>query len=115
MTRVKRGIMVKKRHKKFKKLTKGYMHNRQASIKKAKDAVIKAGQHAYRDRRRKKRETRKLWIIRLNAVLKENDISYSKFINLLKKNKIELDRKILAELALEKPEVLKKIIEDVKK
>ena len=114
MPRVKRGLTVRKKHKKIKKLVKGYMKTRQASIKKAKEAIIKAGQHAYRDRRRKKREMRKLWIIRINAVLKENGISYSKFIYLLKKNNIDLNRKVMAQIALEEPQALKKIIEEVK-
>ncbi|HLC38713.1 MAG TPA: 50S ribosomal protein L20 [Patescibacteria group bacterium] len=114
MPRIKRGVMVRKRHKKIKKLTKGYMKTRQASIKKAKEAVVKAGQHAYRDRRGKKRLMRRLWISQLNAYLKANEISYSKFMGLLKKNKIELNRKILAELAQNESGILKKIIEEVK-
>lgn len=115
MPRVKRGMMVKKRHKKIKKQVKGYLKTRQSSTKKAKEAIIKASQHAYRDRRRKKREMRRLWIIRLNAALREENLSYSKFINLLKKNNIELNRKILAQLAAEKPQIFKKIITEVQK
>ena len=115
MPRVKRGVMVKKRHKKIKKQVRGYLKTRRASVKKAKEALIKAGQHAYRDRKRKKREMRRLWIIRLNAALRKQGITYSKFINLLKKNNIELDRKILAQMAVEEPEIFEKIVSQVKK
>ena len=114
MPRVKRGIMVKKKHKKIKKQIKGYLKSRRASIKKAKEAIYKAGQHAYRDRKRKKRLMRGLWIIRINAALKPYGLSYSNFISLLKKNKIEINRKILAQLANEEPKAFEKIIEKVK-
>jgi len=115
MSRVKRGVMVKKRHKKIKKQVKGYLKTRQASIKKAKEAIVKAGQHAYRDRKRKKREMRQLWIIRLNAVLRKHGLKYSEFIHRLKVKNIELNRKILAEIAATEPAIFEKIINQVKK
>ncbi len=114
MPRVKRGTTVKKKHKKIKREVRGYLKTRRASVKKAKEALIKAGQHAYRDRKRKKREMRKLWIIRLNAALREHGLTYSKFINLLKKNNIELDRKILSQMAEKEPEIFEKIVKEVK-
>jgi len=114
MPRIKRGVMVKKRHKKIKKQVRGYLKTRRASIKKAKEAAIKAGQHAYRDRRRKKRTMRQLWISRLNAALRKHNLKYSQFIHLLKTKHIELNRKILAELALQEPTILEKIISQIK-
>lgn len=113
--RVKRGLMVKKTHKKILKLTKGYKHGRKNLIKRAKEAILHAGVYAYRDRKNKKRTFRNLWIIRLNAAVREHGLTYSKFIKGLKDNNIELDRKILSQLALESPEEFKKIIEKVKK
>lgn len=112
--RVKRGVMVKKRHKKILSLTKGYRHGRKNLIKRAKEALLKAGTNAYRDRKNKKREFRGLWIIRINAALKEYNLSYSKFIKGLKDKKIELDRKVLSELAAKYPDEFKKIVEKVK-
>lgn len=114
MVRVKRGLIAKKKHKKLKKQAKGYMKTRRASVKKAREAVTRAGQHAYRDRKRKKREMRRLWIIKLNAALREQGLTYSEFINLLKKNKIELDRKILSQIAEKEPEIFEKIVSQVK-
>lgn len=114
MPRIKRGVMVKKRHKKIKRAVKGYIKSRRSSIKKAKEAIYKAGENSYRDRRRKKRDMRKLWIIRINAALEPYDLSYSKFINLLNKNKIEIDRKILSQLANKEPKAFEKIVEKVK-
>lgn len=114
MSRVKRGVMVKKRHKKILKLTKGYRHGRKKLIKRAKEAILKAGQYAYRDRRVKKREFRRLWIIQINAACRLNEIKYSTFINGLKKKKIELDRKVLADLAKNEPESFRKLVEKVK-
>lgn len=115
MVRVKRGLMVRKRHKKLLKQVKGFRGVRKHRVKLAKEALFKAGTYAYRDRRVKKREFRKLWIIRINAALKEYGLKYSQFINGLKKAKIELDRKILADLAANEPEEFKKIVEKVKK
>ncbi|MBA7490356.1 50S ribosomal protein L20 [subsurface metagenome] len=115
MPRIKRGVTVKKRHKKIKKAVKGYIHSRRASVKRAKEALLKAGQHAYRDRKLRKRNYRKLWIIRLNAAVRQYGLTYSQFIAILKKQKIALDRKILAQIAVEEPEIFKKIVEKVKK
>jgi len=114
MSRVKRGVMVKKRHKKLLKLTKGYRHTRKNLVKVAKQATFKAGTQAYRDRRNKKREFRRLWIVKVNAAVRAEGLTYSKFIKGLKDKKIDLDRKILADLAVNNPEELKKIIEKVK-
>lgn len=115
MTRVKRGVMVKKRHKKIMEQVKGYRGARKHRVKLAKEAILKAGTYAYRDRKAKKREFRRLWITQINAALKEYAIRYSQFINGLKKAKIELDRKILADLAKNNPEEFKKIVESAKK
>ena len=114
MSRVKRGVMVRKKHKKLLKLTKGYRHGRKNLVKVAQQAAFRAGQHAYRDRRNKKRVFRALWIVRLNAAVRAQGLTYSKFIKLLKDNKIELDRKVLADLALNNPEEFTKIVEKVK-
>lgn len=113
--RVKRAVMTKKTHKKILKLSKGYKHGRKNLIKRAKEAILKAGTYAYRDRRVKKRTFRALWIIRLNAAVREHGLTYSKFIKALKDNNIELDRKVLSQLALQSPEEFKKIIEKIKK
>lgn len=99
MSRIKRGTTVKKRHKKLLSLTKGYRHGRKSLFRMAKQALLKASQYAYRDRRNKKREFRKLWNIRINAASREFEMSYSEFIFGLKKAKIDLNRKILSELA----------------
>ena len=115
MPRVKRGVTASKRRKKVLKRAKGYIYGRSKKYRAAKEATIKAGQHSYRDRRRKKRDARSLWIIRINAGCKRNDISYSKFIAALKKNKIELDRKVLAELALKYPKTFSALIKEVTK
>ncbi len=115
MPRVKRGKTHTKKRKKLLAKTKGYKWGRKKLIKTAKTAVIKAGAHAYVDRKKKKRTTRTLWQIKISAFVREYDLSYSKFINLLKKNKIDIDRKILADLAVNNKKVLTKIIEDIKK
>lgn len=115
MPRVKRGVTTKKKHKKLKKAVKGMIHTRRASVKRAREAILKAGTHAYIGRKQKKRTIRRVWIVRINAALREQDLTYSKFIKLLKDKKIELDRKILAHLATEEPEVFKKIVEEAKK
>lgn len=114
MPRVKRGTTVKKRHKKLLAKTKGFRHGRKNLIKLARQAALRAGTHAFRDRRAKKRDFRSLWIIRINAGLKPYDLSYSKFIGGCKIAKIELNRKVLSELADQNPEEFKKIVEKVK-
>jgi large subunit ribosomal protein L20 len=99
MARVKRGVIAHARHKKILKLAKGYYGARSKVFRVAKQAVIKAGQYAYRDRRQKKRQFRGLWIARINAAARENGLSYSRMINGLKKAGVEVDRKMLADIA----------------
>jgi len=99
MPRVKRGVTAHKRHKKVLKQAKGYYGARSKVYRVAKQAVIKAGQYAYRDRRQRKRQFRALWIQRINAAARMNDLSYSRFMNGLSKAGIEIDRKMLADLA----------------
>ena len=115
MSRVKRGTTVKKRHKKLLNLTKGYRHTRKNLVKVARQATLKAGVYQYRDRRNKKRAFRRLWIVRLNAAVRAEGMTYSKFIKALHDKKIELDRKILADLAVNNPEEFKKVVDKVKK
>ncbi len=100
MTRVKRGTVARARRKKVLKAAKGYQGQRSRSFRVAKQAVIKAGQYAYRDRRQRKRHFRALWIVRINAAAREHGLSYSRLIAGLKKADIEMDRKVLADLAL---------------
>ena len=114
MPRVKKGSVRTKKRRALLKQTKGYKWGRKNLTKQAKTAVKKAGVYAFRDRRVKKRTNRGLWQVRLSAALSEYDLSYSKFINLLKKNKVELDRKILSEIAQKNPEVFKKIVSGLK-
>ncbi len=114
MARIKRGVTKSRRHKKIKKQAKGFIRTRRKSFKKAKEAVIKANVRAYQGRKRRKRDFRRLWIIRINAALKQHDLKYSRFIKLLKDKKIELDRKVLAQLAVEQPKVFDQIVEKVK-
>jgi len=114
MTRVKRSVAARKRRKKVIKQAKGFKWGRKTKYKLAKDALRHAWTYAYRDRRTKKRDFRRLWQIKINAAARENGLSYSQFINKLKKANIELDRKILAHLAEKQPEVFKKVIDKVK-
>lgn len=100
MPRVKRGVTAKARHKKILDQAKGYYGARSRVYRVAKQAVIKAGQYAYRDRRQKKRQFRSLWIVRINAQARECGLSYSRLIDGLKKAEIELDRKVLADMAV---------------
>jgi len=100
MPRVKRGVTAHARHKKILKKAKGYYGARSRVLRVAKQAVTKAGQYAYRDRRQRKRQFRALWIVRINAGAREHGLSYSRFINGLKKASIEVDRKVLADLAV---------------
>ena len=100
MPRVKRGVQAHARHKKVLKSAKGYYGARRKIYRVAKQAVIKAGQYAYRDRRQKKRQFRALWIARINAGARTNGLSYSRMINGLKKAGVEIDRKMLADLAI---------------
>lgn len=100
MPRVKRGVTARARHKKVLDQAKGYYGARSRVYRVAKQAVIKAGQYAYRDRRQKKRQFRALWIVRINAAAREFGLSYSRFMDGLKKASIELDRKVLADMAV---------------
>lgn len=100
MPRVKRGVNAKARHKKVLKLAKGYYSARSRTYRMAKQAVIKASQYAFAHRKQKKRQFRSLWIVRINAACRANDIIYSQFINGLMKAEINLDRKVLADLAI---------------
>ena len=115
MVRVKKGKAAHKKRKRLLKYVKGFRWGRKSKYRAAKEALMHAWKYAYRDRRVKKREFRKLWQIQINALCRKFGLSYSRFINLLKKNKIELDRKILANLAQHHPEIFEKIIEKVKK
>ena len=114
MARVKRGVQAKARHKKVLKQAKGYRGARSRTYKVAKQAVMRAGQYAYRDRRVKKRVFRSLWIVRINAAARENGLTYSKLIAGLKKASIELDRKTLANNAVNDKEAFSKIAEQAK-
>jgi large subunit ribosomal protein L20 len=100
MARVSRGVQANARHKKVLKAAKGYYGARRKVYRVAKQAVIKAGQYAYRDRRQKRRQFRRLWIVRINAQARLNDISYSQLMNGLHKANIEIDRKVLSDLAV---------------
>ena len=108
--RVKRSVTARKRHKKILKMTKGMGHARRSSYRKANEAVIKALSYQYRDRRNLKRNMRSLWITRINAATKQRGISYSKFIAGLKTAKIELNRAVLAELAVNQPEAFDELV-----
>ncbi|MBZ9577454.1 50S ribosomal protein L20 [Patescibacteria group bacterium] len=115
MVRVKRGKAAHKRRKKVLKHTKGFRWGRKSKYKAAKEALMHAWKYAYRDRRVKKREFRKLWQIQINSACRKQGLSYSRFIHELKEKKIELDRKILADLAKNNPNIFEKIVEEVKK
>lgn len=114
MARVKRGVTARARHKKILKAAKGYYGARSRVFRVAKQAVIKAAQYAYRDRRQRKRQFRALWVQRINAAARLHDLSYSRFINGLKKAAIELDRKVLADIAVHDPQGFAKLAEAAK-
>jgi len=114
MARVKRGVTAKARHKKVLSKAKGYYGARSKLYKTAKQAVIKAGQYAYRDRRQRKRQFRALWITRINAAARLNGMSYSRFISGLKKADIHINRKMLAELAVNDSDSFKRLAEMAK-
>lgn len=115
MPRVKRGTSHVKKRRKLMRQVKGYKWGRKNLIKLAKTARTKAGAHAYRDRRKKKRDMRALWLMKINAFVREHDFSYSKFMDALKKANISLDRKILADLAVNNKKVLVGVIASLKK
>lgn len=114
MPRVKRGVIARARHKKVLALAKGYRGRRKNVYRVAKQAVMKAGQYAYRDRRQRKRQFRQLWIARINAAARENGLSYSRFMNGLKKASIEIDRKVLADMAVFDKAAFSKLVGMVK-
>lgn len=114
MVRVKGGMTTRRRHKKVLKMVKGYWMTRHKQFKKAKEAVLHAGEYAFAGRKLKKRDFRSLWIVRLNAVLRSLGLTYSKFISLLRNKKIALDRKVLSQIAVEYPNIFKNIVEKVK-
>jgi len=114
MARVKRGVVARARHKKILKKAKGYYGARSKIFRVAKQAVIKAGQYAYRDRRVRKREFRALWIARINAASRINGLSYSRFMNGLSKAGIEVDRKMLADLAVHDAAAFAALAEEAK-
>ena len=111
MARVKRGVQAHARHKKIVKLAKGYSGRRKNVFRVAKQAVIKAGQYAYRDRKQRKRQFRLLWIARINAASRDLGVPYSVFINSLNKNNIILNRKILADIAVNDKDAFAKVVE----
>ncbi|MDG2411212.1 MAG: 50S ribosomal protein L20 [Halioglobus sp.] len=114
MPRVKRGVVASRRHKKILKQAKGYYGARSRIFRVAKQAVTKAGQYAYRDRRQRKRQFRALWITRINAQSRANGLSYSRLINGLKKADVQLDRRVLADLAVHDKPAFAAIVEQAK-
>ncbi|HHQ4900534.1 50S ribosomal protein L20 [Aeromonas veronii] len=114
MPRVKRGVTARARHKKVMKAAKGYYGARSRVYRVAVQAVTKAGQYAYRDRRQKKRQFRQLWIARINAAARQNGLSYSRLINGLKKASIEIDRKILSDIAVHDKMAFTALVEKAK-
>ena len=114
MARVKRGVAAKSRHKKVLDKAKGYYGARRKVFRVAKQAVTKAGQYAYRDRRNRKRQFRALWIVRINAAARVNGLSYSRLINGLKKAEVEIDRKVLADIAVHDPAAFTALAEQAK-
>lgn len=115
MPRVKRGTQHSKKRKTLLKQAKGYKWGRKKLIKSAKTAVVKAGANAYNGRKEKKQVNRRLWQVKINAAVRANDTTYSKFIDMLKKNKVETDRKVLSELAQKAPKAFDKLVAEVKK
>lgn len=115
MARVKTGVVRRRRHKKILKLARGFFSGRHKHFRKAKEQLERSLVYAFRDRKAKKRDFRRLWIIRINAGCRLNDISYSRFMNGLKKANIELDRKVLANLAISDAAAFAKVVELAKK
>jgi len=114
MSRIKRAVQARKHRKNVLKHTKGFKYGRKSKFKLAKDALRHAWTYAYRDRKNKKRTFRNLWNLQINALARQNGITYSRLINAMKTKKIGLDRKVLSELAKEFPEVFVKVIEEAK-
>jgi len=114
MARVKTGIVRRRRHKKILKMARGFYSGRRKHFRKAKEQLERSMVYAFRDRRQKKRDFRRLWITRINAACRLNDISYSRFINALNKANIDLDRKILADMAMNDPEAFATVVKQAK-
>ncbi|MCR5593631.1 MAG: 50S ribosomal protein L20 [Saccharofermentans sp.] len=114
MSRVKRGVRTRARHRKVLKQAKGYFGHKSKLFKVANQAVLKSGNYAYRDRRQKKRDFRKLWITRINAAARMNGMSYSRFMDGLKKSGVELDRKVLSDIAITDPKGFTALVEKAK-
>lgn len=114
MARVKTGIVRRRRHKKILKMARGFFSGRRKHFRKAKEQLERSLVYAFRDRKQKKRDFRRLWITRINAACRLNDISYSRFINALNKANIELDRKILADMAMNDPEAFAVVVKQAK-
>lgn len=114
MARIKGGMTTRRKHKKVLKLAKGYWMTRSKQIKKAKEAVLHAGEYAFAGRKRRKRDFRQLWIMRLNASVRSMGLTYSSFIKSMKDKKVDLDRKVLSQIAIEYPKAFEKIVEKVK-
>lgn len=115
MARVKRGTTVKQKHKKILDRAKGYLGRHHSTYRAAREKTEKAGQYAYRDRRQKKRDFRSLWIVRINAAVRSNGLTYSQFMNGLKKAGINLDRKVLAQMAYDADKSFNTLIETAKR
>lgn len=115
MSRVKGGFKSTRKHKKILKLAKGYRGTRSKLLKRAHEAVLRAGEHAFEGRRKRPGDMRQLWISRINSALRKHEIMYSRFINGLKKSKIELNRKMLSEIAINDPKSFDEIVDKVKK
>lgn len=114
MARVKGGMTTRRKHKKVLKQARGFWMSRSKQIKKAKEATLHAGQYSFTGRKDKKGDFRQLWILRINAAVRPLGLSYSSFINKLKIKKVTVDRKILSQIAVEHPQVFKKLVESVK-
>jgi large subunit ribosomal protein L20 len=114
MTRVSTGVVRRRRHKKVLAATKGYRGARRTRFKAAKEAMIKARAYAYRDRRNRKRDFRRLWIARVNAACREAGMTYSQFISSLKRSDVQLNRKMLAEIAVRHPAAFRSIVDSVR-
>lgn len=115
MTRIKRGTIAHKKREKLLKKVKGFRWGRKSKERAAKEALLHAQSRMFRGRKEKKRTTRALWLVKLNAAVRQHDLTYSKFISGLKKNNVDLDRKVLAEIAQKYPDVFAEIIKVAKK
>ncbi len=115
MARIKRGVIASKRRKKILKMAKGFRWRRKSHYQAAKEAILKAGKYAYRDRRAKKRTARALWIIRINNAARISGVTYKNLIKKIKDRKMGLDRKVLSQMAVEQPKVFEKLMEEIKR